>query len=273
MLGVSLVTADEWIVRYFGSSLAPGTISRLNNARRLMMVPIAVFGQAMGQASLPFFSRLAAEQKLNDLAGAITLSLRTVIVLTVAASAWIVLLANDIITIVYGRGRYTPADVTATETILVCFAVGIVAWGIQGIVARGFYAMKDTLTPMVIGTAVTLASLPLYAALMRTMEGPGLALATSFGMLAHAGIPILFLRRKLEVFPLRRLFIVFTKTSLAAGVAALVTHLLLVAINLSSVILRLTVGSLTWGGLTLIFALLLRLEELVIILRKIGQKF
>jgi putative peptidoglycan lipid II flippase len=272
MLGISLVTADEWIARYFGSSLDSGTISRLNNARRLMMVPIAVFGQAMGQASLPFFSRLAAERKLSDLAGAVGLSLRTVIVLTVAASAWIILLASDIIATVYGRGRYTPADVTATGMILVCFAVGIVSWGVQGIVARGFYAMRDTLTPMVVGTAVTLASLPLYAALMRSMEGPGLALATTCGMCAHAGILILFLRRKLEVLSLRRLVSVFIRISLAAGIAALAAHVLLTVVDLPSPLLRLTVVSATWGILTLILALLLRIEEVMIIVRKVGGR-
>src|SRR5216684_8380989 len=56
MLGVSLVTADDWILRYFASS-GIGDIARLNYAKRLFAVPIAILGQATGQASLPFFSR------------------------------------------------------------------------------------------------------------------------------------------------------------------------------------------------------------------------
>jgi putative peptidoglycan lipid II flippase len=52
MLGVSLVTADDWILRYFASS-GIGDIARLNYAKRLFAVPIAVLGQATGQASLP----------------------------------------------------------------------------------------------------------------------------------------------------------------------------------------------------------------------------
>src|SRR5713101_4315222 len=53
MLGVSLVTADDWILRYFASG-AVGDITRLNYAKRLFAVPIAVLGQATSQASLPF---------------------------------------------------------------------------------------------------------------------------------------------------------------------------------------------------------------------------
>src|SRR5712691_6820143 len=62
MLGVSLVTADDWILRYFASS-GIGDIARLNYAKRLFAVPIAILGQATGQASLPFFSRLFGEKK------------------------------------------------------------------------------------------------------------------------------------------------------------------------------------------------------------------
>src|SRR6266849_3951446 len=66
MLGVSLVTADDWILRYFASS-GIGDIARLNYAKRLFAVPTAILGQATGQASLPFFSRLFGEKKERGL--------------------------------------------------------------------------------------------------------------------------------------------------------------------------------------------------------------
>jgi putative peptidoglycan lipid II flippase len=62
MLGVSLVTADDWILRHYASS-GVGDIARLNYAKRLFAVPIAVLGQATGQASLPFFARLFNDRK------------------------------------------------------------------------------------------------------------------------------------------------------------------------------------------------------------------
>src|ERR1700691_5635324 len=67
MLGVSLVTADDWILRHYASS-GVGDIARLNYAKRLFAVPIAVLGQATGQASLPFFARLFNEKRLKELA-------------------------------------------------------------------------------------------------------------------------------------------------------------------------------------------------------------
>src|ERR1039457_6076353 len=67
MLGVSLVAADDWILRYFASS-GVGDIARLNYAKRLFAVPLAIPGQAVGQASLPFFSRLFGEKKFDEFA-------------------------------------------------------------------------------------------------------------------------------------------------------------------------------------------------------------
>ena len=62
MLGVSLVSADDWILRYFASG-GSGEITRLNYAKRLFALPISILGQAAGQASMPFFARLFGEGK------------------------------------------------------------------------------------------------------------------------------------------------------------------------------------------------------------------
>src|SRR6202790_2081577 len=67
MIGVSLVSADDWILRYFASDAA-GAISHINYAKRLLQVPIAILGQAVGQASLPFFARLFGEKRLTEFA-------------------------------------------------------------------------------------------------------------------------------------------------------------------------------------------------------------
>src|SRR6185436_3347931 len=59
MLGVSIVTADDWIIRKVAEGV--GTITILNYAKRLTAVPIAVLGQAVGQAAMPFFSKLVTQ--------------------------------------------------------------------------------------------------------------------------------------------------------------------------------------------------------------------
>src|SRR5437879_10323637 len=92
MLGVSLVTADDWILRYFASS-GIGDIARLNYAKRLFAVPIAILGQATGQASLPFFSRLFGEKKFAEFAATVNGSVYRISAASLLLTGWLMAIA------------------------------------------------------------------------------------------------------------------------------------------------------------------------------------
>jgi len=182
MVGVTLLTADEWIGRWFGSGMDEGTITWLNNARRLMLVPMALIGQAAGQAALPFLSRLASEQREQELGETLTNTIRATLFLSVIAAAFVMVMAEPLVAAIYQRGLFTADDTARTAAILLLFGPAIVAWAGQVIAVRGFYARTDTLRPMLIGTVVTLAVLPVYALLADQLSAPGLAAATSVGV-------------------------------------------------------------------------------------------
>jgi putative peptidoglycan lipid II flippase len=196
MIGFSLTTADEWIMRYFASGAA-GTIFRINLARRLLLVPVAVLAQAAGQATLPFFARLDAEGKREELGRELRGAVQAVWAATALAGAWLVALAYPVVRLLYQRGGYTLADADQTAALLVALAVSTPLWGAQAILARGFYATRNTWTPMVAGTAVTLGSIPLFWAGWRLGGALGLAAASSAGMFVHAGVLGLLVRRRL----------------------------------------------------------------------------
>ncbi len=60
-----------------------------------------------------------------------------------------------------------PSDLDATAATLAFFTLGLFGWGAQYILARGFYATRNTLTPAIVGTVLTFANLPLYWLLVR----------------------------------------------------------------------------------------------------------
>src|ERR1035438_3695328 len=69
-----------------------------------------------------------------------------------------------------------------SSTTLAVFSLGMFAWGAQNILARGFYAARDTLTPAIVGTVLTFLNLPLYWLLVRHYQHLGLAMASSIGI-------------------------------------------------------------------------------------------
>ena len=181
MLGVSLVTADDWILRHYASS-GVGDITRLTFAKRLFAVPIAVLGQATGQASLPFFARLFNEKKLKEFATTVNDSVYRVSATSLLASGWMMVVALPLIDLVYRRGKFIFEDAQTSAIYFFWFSLSLALWSAQGLYARAFYAAGDTLTPMVAVTVITAASLPVYSILFRVFGVLGLAWASDIGI-------------------------------------------------------------------------------------------
>jgi putative peptidoglycan lipid II flippase len=181
MLGVSLVTADDWILRHYAAS-GVGDISHLNYAKRLFAVPIAVLGQATGQASLPFFARLFNEKRLQEFAATVNDSVYRVAAASFLATAWMMAAAFPLIDLVYRRGQFLVSDTQTTAIYFFWFSLSLALWSAQGLYARAFYAAGDTLTPMVAVTVITAASLPVYSLLFHRYGVVGLAFASDIGI-------------------------------------------------------------------------------------------
>jgi putative peptidoglycan lipid II flippase len=185
MLGVSLVTADDWILRYFASS-GIGDIARLNYAKRLFAVPIAILGQAAGQASLPFFSRLFGEKKFTEFAATVNASVYRITAASLLITGWMMAIALPLIDLVYRRGHFTFTDSESTAIYFFWFSLSLALWSSQALYARAFYASSNTLTPMVASSLITIASLPIYKLLFHTLSVTGLAVASDIGITANA---------------------------------------------------------------------------------------
>ena len=219
MLGVSLVTADDWILRHYAAS-GIGDIARLNYAKRLFAVPIAVLGQATGQASLPFFARLFNEKRLKEFADTVNDSVYRVSAASFLTAAWMMAAALPLIDLVYRRGRFLFSDTQTTAIYFFWFALSLALWAAQGLYARAFYAAGDTLTPMVAVTVITASSLPIYSLLFRVYGVVGLAWASDIGIGANllALMLLLHWRKLVSLGGLR--WDELAKSSLTAVVAA-----------------------------------------------------
>lgn len=202
MIGVGLVTVDEWLLKYFASSHAHGSLAWLNNSRKLMLVVFALTGQAAGQAALPFLSDLHHSGKAQDMAALLAKSIGRVVFLAAVGAAALGVSAESVVHLVFRRGAFTAYDADMTATLLVCFCLGLAAWAAQTMAVRGFYARKDTLTPMAVASAVVIVVLPLYFVLDRHFGVVGLALASSCGMTINAIVTVTAYRLRTRELPL-----------------------------------------------------------------------
>jgi putative peptidoglycan lipid II flippase len=251
MLGVSLVSADDWILRYFASG-AVGDITRLNYAKRLFAVPISVLGQAAGMASLPFFARLFGEKRLREFSATVSASVYRIAATSLLASSFMMSAALPLIDLCFRHGRFQFSDSQQTAVYFFWFSLSLALWSAQALYARAYYASGDTFTPMIASTLITAASIPVYAALHRGFGTVGLAMASDLGIAANTlAIAVLLDRRRLVVashLPWPEL----GKAAATAVLAGLLSHRVAAVVTVGGSrtgdAKALVLGGITWAG-------------------------
>lgn len=183
MIGVSFPVVDVWVVQYFTSDFGPGLYSRIDNANRLMIAAQGLLGQAAAVAAFPFLASKVAAGDFRTFAEFLRTGLRRLMFITLPVSVLLILCAQPLVALLFGWGEFnTFAAINDTARCFALFSAGLFAWGGQGFVARGFYALGDTRTPTIYGTVLTVLYIILCAILTYKGEGiAGLALATSIG--------------------------------------------------------------------------------------------
>jgi putative peptidoglycan lipid II flippase len=224
MLALSLVFTDDWVIRWFGSYLQPASITWLSYGKTLMRVPLGVVGQGVGVASFPFLAQLYSEGKIDELNRLLNTTMKWMIVLLVPISALTIAESSPVVYLVFSHTRLRGADFTATAATLMLFSLGMFAWGAQNILARGFYATRNTMTPAIVGTVLALANLPVYWILVRHFQHIGLALASSIGITAYTVVLFALLNRRTHNPEGGAIAIFFFKVCAASTVVAYLCH-------------------------------------------------
>jgi len=182
MFGFTLPFLDQYFAGFYASHGA-GDITRLANAKQLFSAPMSMIAMAAGSASMPFFAQLWAAGKRYEFAVGVADAVSRVVALGFLAASAMVALAVPIVGLVFGGGRFTPADVSLTALFFALYTVSLFAWSAQAIYARAFYAAGITWLPMLASTIILVVAFPLYGIGYRLTGTAGLALASDAGLL------------------------------------------------------------------------------------------
>jgi putative peptidoglycan lipid II flippase len=178
MVGLTMTFSTEIFLKFFGSYLGEGSIASLNYALRIMFILVGLFGQAVGVAAYPFMAKLAGKGDFTQLNSILNHTLKFLL-LVIPFSILFMVLRYEIVTIIFQRGRFDIHATTLTSSILPYLMAGAFAFAAQTVVARGFYACKNTLLPAVFSTISVLLSIPLFFFFMKILQARGIGLALS----------------------------------------------------------------------------------------------
>ncbi|MCJ9429920.1 murein biosynthesis integral membrane protein MurJ [Kordiimonas marina] len=175
--------------------LPEGSVSWLFYADRLNQLPLGVIGVAVGTVLLPSISRLLAG---GDAAGANRQQNRALefsLLLTLPAAGALAAVSLPIISSIFERAAFAHSDSIATAAALSAYALGLPAYVIAKALAPGYFARKDTVTPVKFATVSLILNTTLNLILIRTMAHVGLAAATAIA----AWVNVFLLYRGLRV--------------------------------------------------------------------------
>ena len=126
MLGVSLVTADNWIINYFASHTG-GAISLLTYAKQLFSAPVAL-GQAAGAASLPFFASLHGKQDRTPFTRAVNDSVSRIVAFSILLTSFMVAMGLPAIDVVLRGGAFHRSDTLTMTLYFTIFSISLCLW-------------------------------------------------------------------------------------------------------------------------------------------------
>jgi putative peptidoglycan lipid II flippase len=195
-VGLGAVQINVLVNTYLASG-QPAAVSWLGYAFRLMYLPIGLFGVSIATAALPDISRHAVADDLAAIRRTVSRGLRMMMMLNVPATLGLMVLAQPIVSVLYERNRFGPADTVATAAALMCYAPGLVGYSAVKIAAPTFYSLRDSRTPVTVSVIAVAFNVCLNLMLVRVLGYRGLALGTSLAAIFNAGVLLWLLRRRL----------------------------------------------------------------------------
>lgn len=279
MLGLAANRVNLVVNQNFASGIDEGSITALRMASRLMWLPLGVFAGSIAVAVFPTLTSQAARNEMDDFRRTLSMGIRSIFLITIPASVGLAVLSVPIVRLLFERGEFTPHATQITAYALVFYCVGLFAQSGVWVVTRAFYALHDTLRPLLIAVTTIVINVALNFFLRPVMAERGLALAYSITGIYNMIVLLYILRHKVGRIDVRNISRSFLLVSVSSAFMGIVTYL---AANYLGTVLNLNIranqviqvgGSIFVGLVVFVGAIMVcRLEETEIIAGMIKRK-
>ena len=176
-LGAGVYQISQFIDTFFATRLPEGSLSYMNYSDRLNQLPLSVIGTALGTAILPAISRFIDKDQPEEAAKVQGQAVELSMLLTLPAAVALWIISVPLVTALFQGGLFTAKDAMITGNVLAIIVAGLPAYVLVKVLTPGFYARKDTKTPVKTAVIVLVANIVLNFALIPPFKIYGLASA------------------------------------------------------------------------------------------------
>jgi putative peptidoglycan lipid II flippase len=189
---------------------------------------MGVLAISLGVAVFPLLTRYAARNDMVNLKDSINRALRLALMEGIATGVGLYILAGPIVKLIYARRNFSPADASQAAFILQMYVLGMWSYCSYQILARSFYSMKDTMTPLKVSCAMAGINLLMLVTLVwiPSLGAGAFGLSTTLTFMINAGVLIYLLRKRLGFFGGRKVFASVVRSLSASAVMAAAVYLM-----------------------------------------------
>jgi putative peptidoglycan lipid II flippase len=267
-IGLFLENVNVLIALNLASHLQSGSVAAYNRGWTLMQLPETLIGTAMGIVIFPTLAMLSASGDMRGKRAAMSGALRFILIASIPAAVALFIAGRPLVTLLEG-GAFDAQSADRVFRVLQFFTLAIITQSTVEIVARSFYADKDTITPLWIALFTAALNFGLALLLVNVFNVAGLALANGLAVGCQMILLILVLRRRWH--GIDEAALLWTTLKAIAASAAMAVALVLVGTVLAKVpftagrtgsivaaVIQFGIGGLVY----LAVGLLLRMEEI-----------
>lgn len=225
VIGLAAFQLNFVAVTHLASGTGEGRVSALNYAWQMMMLPHGVIALSISTVIFPSMARLYQAGAMDEVRKTFTRALEPLLFLTIPASVGLFELRTAIPQTIFQLGAFNAQSTALVSPALGVLALGLVWYALVEVLARIYYAMQDTRTPVIAGVIIIFVNIALGYALVGPLGHTGLAI----GLTASTGIEalILFALLRKRIGGLDASFGSWiARVCLAAGAMALVCELI-----------------------------------------------
>lgn len=193
-LGLAVSQVEQTVSVIIASTLAVGSVTVLAAANDLQTFSINVVGVSMAISVFPLFSQAFIEKDTRKFAEHFSRSVRRILLLIVPISVLLLLLRAHIVRVIFGFGQFDWEDTILTAQALGIFALSLFAQSLIPVLARSFYALQDTFTPVKVSVVSVVVNISLAIVFSRLWGVLGIAFAFSIANLLQMSLLYAILR-------------------------------------------------------------------------------
>jgi putative peptidoglycan lipid II flippase len=186
LLGVSVAHISTLINTQIASNLAPGSVSWITYADRLMEFPTALLGVAMGVVLMPQLALARAAGDSARYSAMLDWGLRLVVLLAVPCALALIVFPKPLVAVLYDYGVMTDYGVQMITYALMGWGVGLIGIVAIKVLAPGYYASQDTRTPVRVAIVVLVITQLLNVVLVPLLAHAALTLSIGIGAMINA---------------------------------------------------------------------------------------